>query len=278
MTKLAGDTEFRKLVGGRCDVDLVRLMLEFAADAYPQLDRVGYLLEIDRLGVAVDAGWVPLARPDARERLTKVSRLLYEVEGFHGNFDAYYEPENSYLNEVLDRRVGIPISLGILYMAVAQRAGLRMFGVNTPGHFVVGCHSDGEMLLVDPFTSGDILNRDECRRRIEDTVGQRGIVKNEHFRPAVPRDIAARVLRNLKAAYAMQNRWHDALPVQQRLTALLPHFPQEQRDLGLIYLRTGQPREALNLLEDYVTGCGCDQAVALESSVRSARKMVAELN
>ena len=134
------------------------------------------------------------------------------------------------------------------------------------------------MLLVDPFTGGDILDRDQCRRRIENTVGQRGIVKNEHFRPAAARDIAARVLRNLKAAYAMQNRWAEALPVQERLSALLPHFPEEQRDLGLIYLRTGQPREALGLLEEYVADCDSDQAAVLETSVRTARKMVAELN
>ncbi len=138
MSEFDGYPEFNKLVAGRSDVDLVPVMLELAGDAYPDLDRVDCLLQIDHLAVACGDLRTTQATLSTRERLATISRVLYEVEGFHGNREAYYEPQNSYLNEVLARRCGIPISLGVLYMAVAARAGLKMFGVDMPGHFVIG--------------------------------------------------------------------------------------------------------------------------------------------
>ena len=203
---------------------------------------------------------------------------MYEVEGFHGNVQAYYEPENSYLNEVLTRRCGIPISLGILYMAVAARAGLKMHGVNTPGHFVVSCPSSAGPLFVDPFSGGDVLDLCQCRARIEASLGKQQVLCDAHFRPASPRDIIARVLRNLKSAYAMQNCWPSALGIQERLAALLPQVREERRDLGLLYLRLGRPNKALPLLETYLCGCACEERTALQPSLQVARKMSAEMN
>jgi regulator of sirC expression with transglutaminase-like and TPR domain len=276
MSQFECNPEFSKLLSGRCEVDLVRFMLELAADAYPNLDQVGCLVEIDRLGVACSDQFCK--QSSMSERLKSISRFLYGIEGFHGNRDAYYEPQNSYLNEVLARRCGLPISLGILYMAVAARAGLKMFGVNTPGHFVIGCCLGGEPIFVDPFTNGDVLDRGACKCRVEAMLGKKGAVCDQDFRAAAPLDIAARVLRNLKAAHAMEERWPAVLRVQQRLAALLPQIPQEQRDLALIYLRVGQPHKALPMLEKYVKFCGQEQAAALEPSLASARRMVSELN
>lgn len=279
MSEFSGDVEFCKLLAGRTDIDLVHLLLEYAADAYPQLDRYSCLVEIDRLSVACDRSRLPLAETSStRERLTEISRVLYDVEGFQGDRDTYYDPDNSYLNRVLERRCGIPITLGILYMAVAARIGVRMFGVNTPGHFVIGCNTETETLYVDAFGGGEILDREACKSRIERWTGQPGSVSAEHFRPASAGDIAVRVLRNLKTAYAMQGDWQGVLPVQERLALMLPQFPQEQRDLGLIYLRTGEPQKAVSLLEEYVSFCGADQAAVLDAPLRTARKMVAELN
>lgn len=279
MPEFTGDVEFRKLLAGRTDIDLVQLLLEFAADAYTRLDRYECLLEIDRLSVACDRRRMPLAdSANVRERLAEISRVLYGVEGFHGDRDTYYDPDNSYINRVLERRCGLPITLGILYMAVAARVGVRMFGVNTPGHFVIACSADADTLYVDAFTGGEILDRESCKARIEQLTGQHGKVLAEHFRPATPGDIAVRVLRNLKTAYAMQGDWQGVLPVQQRLALMLPQFPQEQRDLGLVYLRTGEPQKAVMLLEDYVSLCGADQAAVLDAPLRTARKMLAELN
>jgi regulator of sirC expression with transglutaminase-like and TPR domain len=286
MSQFEGNPQFTKLLErSSCEVDLVQLMLELAADAYPKLDRVGALMEIDRMGVACAdelGGTACLPLPD---QLAGVSQYLYEVEGFHGDVEHYYDPENSYLNKVLERRRGIPISLGILYMAVAARAGLRVFGVNTPGHFVVGCceaangHCQSKRVwYVDPFNGGEVLDRDTCQRRVEEMIGESGVLCDDDFRPAASMDILARVLRNLKAAYSRQDRWQEVLGVQLRLTALLPQVPQERRDLGLVYLRVGQPSKALGVLEPYLACCGCEQAAALRPSVQVARRMVAELN
>lgn len=279
MSHYESNCEFAKLLAGRQEIDLVQFMLEVAEDAYPDLDRVGCLMEIDRLGVDTHDQVERLSCCDVRERLTTISRLLYEVEGFHGNRECYYEPQNSYLNDVLARRCGIPISLGILYMAVAARSGLKMFGVNTPGHFVIGaCCGNGEAMFVDPFNHGDVLELDECKCRIEQAIGKKESLSREHFRAAAPLDIAARVLQNLKAVHAMQECWPQLLCVQRRLAALLPQIPQERRDLGLVYLRLGQPNKALPVLEQYLKVCGTEQAAALQPSLQAARRMLAESN
>jgi regulator of sirC expression with transglutaminase-like and TPR domain len=253
-------------------------MLELAADKYPSLDRVGCLLELDRLGVECAAQPAFAGFGTVAERLAAISHVLYEVEGFHGNQESYYDPRNSYLNEVLSRRTGIPISLGIVYLSVAARAGLRLYGVNTPGHFVLGCRGGGELLFVDPFSGGEVLDRQGCARRVEEVLGEKDVLREEHLRPAPPRDIVARVLRNLKAAFALENNWQGALCAQTRLAALLPRCSDEQRDLGLIYLRAGHPNKALPLLEQSLGCCASEHTELLRASLRTARKLVAEMN
>jgi len=277
MSQYEPTCEFAKLLAGRPEIDLVQFMLEIAEDAYPNLDRVGCLMEIDRLGVTCgDRAHKPSCR-DRRDHLAAISNLLYEVEGFHGNRESYYEAENTYLNDVLQRRTGIPISLGILYMAVAGRTGLKMFGVNTPGHFMIGsCCGNGEALFIDPFNHGEVLDCEGVRSRIECITGQK--LAKEQFRAAAPLDIVARVLQNLKSVHAEKECWPQLLKVQQRLADLLPQIPQERRDLGLVYLRVGLPHKALPLLEGYMRVCGTAQAAALQPSLQAARRMMAEAN
>jgi regulator of sirC expression with transglutaminase-like and TPR domain len=273
------DIEFGKLLADQTGINLVRLMLEFAVDAYPDLDRRQCLAEIERLGRDARSRVAELG-PHAtlREKLEAVSDFLYREEGFHGNREQYYDPCNSYLNEVLEHRRGIPITLGIVYMAVAQAAGLPVYGISAPGHFVLGCADLDEELFIDPFSEGDVLGRSGCRRRIERINGEPESMDDEQFRPASVREIAVRVLRNLKAAYAMENRWWDVLPVQQRLTLLLPHLMDEQRDLGLVYLRTGHVCPAIDLLQDYIEQSEPEQGEMLVPYLRAARRMLAEMN
>ena len=275
----ADNPEFGKLLAHRDDVvDLVRLMLELAGDAYPELDSRTALDELDRLGRAACDHVERAASADIEPQLQAVSDLLYGDEKFRGNQDSYYDPRNSYLNEVLARRRGIPISLAIVYTAVGRQAGLDLFGVGTPGHFVVGCAGGDETLYVAPFTDGAVLDQDAFRERIERVRGQDNVVTSEHFRPATPREIAARVLRNLKAAYAMKNAWAEALPVQLRLTALLPEVLDERRDLGLIYLRNGDAHPAAAILEQYVQSSDGEAAEAVMPFLKTARRMAAERN
>lgn len=272
------NSQFAHLLAGREEqVDLARLLLEFAMDVYPALDVQQPLAELHRLGESARAA-VTDAGTDITERLQAVSALLYEQEGFRGNQDAYYDPRNSYLNDVLARRLGIPITLAIVYTTVGRQAGLDLFGVGSPGHFMVGCRDGDETLYVDPFDSGLVLDEQSCRERIERVLGQQNVLSSEHLRAATPREIAARVLRNLKAAYAMRDVWREALPVQLRLVALLPELADERRDLGLIYLRNNDPHPAARLLAEYVDQAPEADAEAALPFLKSARRMAAERN
>ncbi len=278
-TDFANNPEFSKLlVRQDDDVDLVRLMLEFAGDAYPQLDPGPALGEIDELVTAAREHLQRSRDADVHAQFDALGEFLCGREGFRGDNQSYYDPRNSYLNDVLLRRRGIPISLSIIYTAVGSQAGLDVFGVGTPAHFVVGCRDAGRIWYIDPFTDGAVLDLDGCRERIQQVLGERNVLTPEHFRAATSREIAARVLRNLKAAYAMQNVWPAALPVQQRLAALLPEVADESRDLGLIYLRNGDAIRAVALLDRYVQSADGPAAEAVLPFLKTARRMAAERN
>lgn len=274
------DVEFNKLLAGVDGVDLVRLMLEFAADAYPRLDPAACLNELDRLGHAARERFAlhDLRQHDRYGQLSVLSRWLYNDEGFRGNDDDYYDPANSYLNEVLKRRRGIPISLAIVYQSVAAVAGVPMYGVALPAHFMLGCAVQDRVWYVDAFGGGEVLSREACIRRIESRGDLAEPIRPEHFQPADAQTVAARLLRNLKAAHVMRNEWLAALPIQQRLARLLPAARDEQRDLGLIYLRIGQAIEALRHLDLYAQDCSDEDQQAIQPYLRSARRMLAELN
>lgn len=138
-----------------------------------------------------------------------------------------------------------------------------------------GC---GEKLYVDPFNQGEILSRQACWDRVEGMLAQPSVLSAVHFRPATHKEICVRMLRNLKAAHAMQSDWEASLPVQQRLVLLVPDQPDEKRDLALIYLRNNHPYRATQLLEDYLADCTQDEVVQLTPFLRVARRMQAELN
>ncbi len=263
--------EFTRLCQGASGIDLVEVLLEIAADVYPRLDGAACRREI--AGFALQAQSVTGGE---EERLRRVSEFLYDVEGFRGDEDDYYDPRNSYLNEVLRRRKGLPITLGILYMAVARPSGLDLFGVAAPGHFMLGCRFSGGTLYVDPFFGGEILDRASCVRRICKAAGPMP-GDDFHLEPAGSLEIVARVLRNLKLACARRGDWRRALPVQRRLVTLLPDYSSERRDLGLILLKAGCGWEALRCLKDYVAKHPAETE-SLEHFLRAAQRAAAEMN
>jgi regulator of sirC expression with transglutaminase-like and TPR domain len=276
----AFDTQFQKLLRGEADIDFVALLLEYARDAYPDLDPAPTRDVLDALGDQARERLqnLPTTAHDA-DRLRTLSRFLYQTVGFRGNDSEYYDPSNSYLNVVVRRRLGIPITLGIVYMAVAERAGISMFGIGAPGHFVIGRRTaDDEVWYVDPFTAGKVLDRDGCFLAVEERLGEDGVLDDDHLRPATATEIAVRVLRNLKACHVMRDDWRAALPVQRRIALLEPEAAAEQRDLGLISLRAGDPREARKLLETYSAQSPAAEQAELERYIKAARRMSAELN
>jgi regulator of sirC expression with transglutaminase-like and TPR domain len=247
-TPFADSPEFARLLGGAPDADLTRLALEIARDAYPDLDPDRYLRAIDLLAARARDRCPAGARP--RYVLGQINWVLFVEDGFKGNDEDYYDPRNSYLNAVIDRRTGIPISLSALYLAIADRIGLPMAGVNFPGHFII--RTTDEPIFVDPFSEGTVMDASGCERLIAERLGRPIPLDEAALAPCSTAVVVARMLRNLKAIYLGQSDFASALPVLRRLVALSPDNPDERRDLGLACLGAGSTGEAIGHLDAYL--------------------------
>jgi len=230
------------------DCDLAEILLHLARDEYSDLDIEAYLSEI--AGMAHEAK--RLLRGKLPDRVHGLCRYLFHEMGFRGNTAEYYDPRNSYLNEVLDRRTGIPISLSILTMAVGSRAGLPVAGVGLPGHFVVKSVLNGEQVLFDPFHGGRQLSTSDCEILVRQVTGMNFQASEANLRPLSLRWIIARVLTNLKTVYFHQEDYLRTIRVVQRLRQLTPGDPVLRRDLGISLVQAGYPGKAIEHLEAYL--------------------------
>ena len=174
--------------------------------------------------------------------------------GFKGNRRYYGDPRNSFLNEVIDRRLGIPITLSIIFMETAERLGISLTGVGLPGHFVVGGYvQEGDPpILIDPFNQGKHLTLDDCSQLISQTTGYRGAFREEWLEPTPPKLILIRVLNNLRIAFMRQESWQNAISVFKHLQILQPEQATHYRDEGLIHYHIKQFHQAAILLEKYL--------------------------
>lgn len=219
-------------------IPLLRAALLIARDEYPELDLEAYEARLGELAARLQLE----PRADPLEAVRAINRVLFDEAGFSGNLEDYYDPRNSYLNEVFDRRLGIPISLAVLYIELAQRLGLPAEGVSFPGHFLVRLEVEDGLIVLDPFNRGRSLGAEELRLRARNHLGDRPIDDAQLLRilqPAGTRDILVRMLRNLKAVYADREDWDKALRCCDRLVSLAPDDPAERRDRGLLYLKLG---------------------------------------
>lgn len=269
--------EFQRLLRRDPQTDLVRVGLEIARDAYLKLDPEPYLARVEALADRARERCAALDRP--RLVLGQINWVLFVEEGFQGNSDDYYDPRNSYLNEVIDRKTGIPISLSVLYWRVAARVGLEVAGVNLPAHFMLRVGRGDSTVFVDPFHSGALLDRDGCRRQVARMVGPDVAITEGHLAPCRPTQVVARMLRNLKSIYLQSHDYLATIPVQRRLVALLDDDADEQRDLGMLFLRADRPAEAIAPLQAYLDAVpplpDADHVAAL---LRAARRDVALRN
>jgi regulator of sirC expression with transglutaminase-like and TPR domain len=214
-------------------IDLAEAALWIAAEEYPELDVARQLAKLDELAVA--AGSRMTRARSALERVERLNEFLYREAGFTGNREDYYDARNSFLNDVLERRTGIPITLAIVWMGVAERLGLPARGVGFPGHFLVRA-GGAEEILVDPF-AGSVLTRADCEARLRAAAGADVPLEPSLLEPTPPRQIVARVLRNLKQIWLAREDWQRALDCTERILLLNPDAPLELRDRGLIFAR-----------------------------------------
>ena len=242
-------TQFQELVAAPSP-PLAEAALAIAAEEYPDLDPAACLAELDRLG-ALAVRRAPVARR-AATTLRAVREVLFEDEGFRGNEKSYYDPRNSYLNEVLDRRLGIPITLSLVFLEVARRAGLELAGVGFPGHFLVKLAPEaGPEIFIDPYNAGELLTAEECVARFKNVSQGRDF--DPRFLQAVsPRQILGRMLHNLKKIYVEQGDDVRAYWVIDRLLILAPDAADEIRDRGLVSARLGLKPAAARDLEAYL--------------------------
>ncbi len=275
----ADSPEFQRLLDHDAGADLVRITLEIARDAYPALDPIVYEARIEELATRARQRCASVDRP--RKVLGQINWMLFVEEGFQGNTDDYYDPRNSYLNEVIDRKTGIPISLSLLYWRIAERLGLNVVGLNLPAHFMlrIDVEHGGETVFVDPFHDGALLDRDGCRKQVARLIGQPFTLDVAQLPPITAGQFVTRVLRNLKAIYLRNHEYPCALPVQRRLAALNPSDADELRDLGMIYLRLDRPADAIGPLQACLNAApGSTSIETIGALLQSARRDVAMRN
>ncbi len=232
------------------DLELGRAVLYIAMEEYPQLPVERYMTRLDSLAEsAKDRLDDETAGPVV---LRELIHTLYEREEFRGNKDAYHDPRNSYLNDVLDRRVGIPLTLGIVLLEVGWRLGLPLEGVNFPGRFLVRYRGTSEHLLVDPFDNGRIRFEDEAQELLDQVYGGMVRMQEQFLRSATKRDMIQRLLVDLKGLYLNVHDDERALAVIERLLLLRPDSPGERRDRGMLLVKLGRASEAKAQLEEYL--------------------------
>jgi regulator of sirC expression with transglutaminase-like and TPR domain len=250
---------FAALVGSDEHLPLLEAAACIAHDEYPELDVQQLLGDVDQL-IARLRRRLPADAP-ALHRLRMLNQFFYAELGFAGNLNNYYDPDNSYLNAVLRTRRGIPISLAVLWMEVAQGLGLHARGIVFPGHFLVKVLLPKGQVVLDPMT-GQSLSREELAERLEPYQRRSGLVGEYelplglYLQAATPRDILARMLRNLKEIHQSQHDLPRLIAVLDRLVILQPDAWDERRDRGLAHAEFGHTREALADLEAYVAHAG----------------------
>jgi regulator of sirC expression with transglutaminase-like and TPR domain len=269
---------FAELIA-RPEIPLDEAALAIAEEEYPHLARAAYLARIDALAERAVARLGGPGRRGASPALRALRETLFDEAGFRGNDQDYYDPRNSFLNEVLDRRLGIPISLSVVFLSVARRIGLPVEGVAFPGHFLVKHEAAGRELFIDPYRGGEILTAEDCQERWRAQAQGRGSFEPRFLEAASARQILARMLHNLKRIYGEAGDDVRTLWVVDRLLLLFPGDHGERRDRGLLSARLGGRAAALADLEAYLAAePGAADAAEIQGLAAELRRARTYLN
>ncbi len=257
-------------------LDLAHAALLIAAEEQPDLDVEHYRAHLLALGVR--------ARARVGERtdapVAAFNHFIFNELGFAGNQENYYDPRNSLLPYVLDARRGIPITLSVVYIELGRRAGLQVEGVGLPGHFIVRVRApaDADFVLVDPFNAR-IVDEDDCQQQLDRLYGGQIPLGDEHLRPARPRELLARMLRNLKAIHAQSRRYRRAIAAIERILLVAPRAHDEHRDLGVLLAQLGRYAQAIREVETYLNRApAAPDAERVQAELKKMRLQLAQLN
>ncbi|HLJ90699.1 MAG TPA: transglutaminase-like domain-containing protein [Candidatus Angelobacter sp.] len=259
-------------------IDLLRAALAIARVEYPSLDSEVYVRRLQALAARVGA---KIKEPgDPAQSIAALNEVLFEEEQFRGNLADYYNPQNSFLSDVLDRRLGIPITLALVYMEVARRVGFPLFGVGMPSHFMVK-HYDigGSPILIDVFEHGAIVSEQDCQRRLDAIYSGQLLLRPEFLAPVTRRQMLTRMLNNLKMIYLTQRNFRKALQVANLLLAIYPRSPEDVKQRAVLRYNLDDYSGALADFEDYLKMSpeAPDMEEILQTA-RSLRRSMARMN
>jgi len=258
-------------------IDLIRAALVIARTEYPNLDIEAYASRVEYLARRVAA---LASDADPQHALTALNRVLFEGLNLRGNRDDYYDPRNSFLNDVLDRGLGIPITLSIVYMEVARRIGLLLAGVGLPGHFLLKHYGEnGQEVLIDCFNRGDIVSRQECQSRLDEIYSGEMKLRPEFLHPINRRQILTRMLGNLKAVYLSTRNFRKALTISDLILVVHPGSPEDVKQRALLRYSMGLHRLAAEDLNEYLQiSPNASDAEDIRQMALSIRRMLVLMN
>ncbi len=228
--------EFRDAVERPEDtIDLGRAAFAIASFEYPHLDIAAYLARLDELAIEV-TNHISGDKSGLHRSIAALNYVLFKKHGYRGNRDDYFDAKNSFMNEVMERRSGIPISLSVLYMEVARRIGLPLSGVGFPGHFLVKYLDDLQEIIIDPFNAGDVKTTDGLQQLLSRMYGKTVALTPELLESVTKKQIIRRMLNNLKFIYLRHRDFVKALTALDRMMIAEPNQPEDLRERGYVYL------------------------------------------
>jgi regulator of sirC expression with transglutaminase-like and TPR domain len=259
-------------------IDLAKAALTFARIEYPELDLNAYLRKIDQLGER--AGKRIIETGDPGESIAAVNEVLFAEEMFRGNTVDYYNPLNSFLNDVLDRRLGIPITLSLIYLEVARRIGFPLFGVGMPGHFLLK-HYDiaGRSTLIDVFEGGRVVTEDDCQKKLNAIWDGQLVLQPQFLLPVTRRQMLTRMLNNLKTIYLSQRNFRKTLRIVDLILVSYPRSPEDVKQRAVLRYNLDDYRGALTDFEEYVRMLpDASDAEEIKQTALSLRRSMAMMN
>ena len=258
-------------------IPLAEAALLMACEEYPQLELSPYLDKLDRMAdmaqESLRAGDTPI------QTVEKINTVLFETLGFRGNTEDYYDPRNSFFNDVLDRRMGIPITLSTVYLEVARRLKFPIVGVGMPGHFIVKFADRNDEFFLDPFNRGEIMTRDDCRRRVQEMYGDTIEFNDRLLSRVTNRQILSRMLNNLKVIYLKAQAFDKGLSIVDMMLMTNPEDFAQYRDRGLLRLQLRQFEPAAKDFNEYLTTCPkAEDREEIENHLKELKRIRAMMN
>jgi regulator of sirC expression with transglutaminase-like and TPR domain len=259
-------------------VDLLRAALTFARVEDPDLDIEHYVHRVDELAARVAE---KLQDPDDPPQIiAALNAVLFQEEMFLGNTVDYYSPRNSFLHDVLDRRLGIPITLALVYMEVARRVRFQLFGVGMPGHFLLKHYDvDGHSILIDAFERGSIVTEEDCRQKLDSIYSGQLALQPEFLLPVTRRQMLTRMLNNLRSVYLSQRDFRRAVQIVDLILVIYPRSPEDMKQRAVLRYNLDDYRGALSDFDEYVKmSPDASDAEEIRQTALSLRRSMAMMN